>query len=48
MGTREEKTIMSSSNDAGNIADKAGVFMTANNLSDVTKNYPDNLIMPKE
>ena len=46
--TRKEKTIMSMNDDCAPIVDLIEIFCQTNNLEDVTDDWPDNLIMPKE
>ncbi len=44
--TREEKTIMSSSDDAAPIANLVEEFCRANNLPEPSEHWPRNLIHP--
>lgn len=43
--TRKEKITLSASHNAAEICDLVQRFCKANNLSEVSKNYPDNLNM---
>lgn len=45
--TRDKKTIMSSSNDAGIIAELIETFCDENNLRDPRENFTDYLTIPK-
>jgi len=43
---RDEKTVMSASDDAAPIADLVQQFCEKNNLPDVSKDWPGNLTFP--
>ena len=44
--TRKEKTVMSEMDDSGIIAGLVTEFCNVNNLPDITKEWPENLIHP--
>lgn len=44
--SRDEKTIMSSKDDAAEVADLVSQFCEVNNLPDVSREWPNNLIHP--
>ena len=46
--TRKEKTAMSASDDAAPIPELIEKFAKVNNLDDVSKDWPDNLVSMKE
>ena len=46
--TREDETVMGASNDCAPIAEKVKQFCEANNLPDVSDQWPHNLIIPNK
>ena len=43
---RDEKTVMSATNDAAVITDLVAQFCEVNNLPDISEHWPNNLIHP--